>query len=66
VRLPVTASKLNKSFASAGKGAKKRAIVEGFAEEIFFRGGCKSSKKSGSKSWRQRWVIGKTLKFDKT
>jgi hypothetical protein len=51
VRPPVTASKLNKSFASAGKGAKKRAIVEGFAEENFFLGGCESSKKSGPKTW---------------
>jgi hypothetical protein len=45
VRLPVTASELNKSFASAGKEAKKRAIVEGFAEENFFPGGCEGSKK---------------------
>jgi hypothetical protein len=43
----VTASKLNKRFATAGKGAKKRAIVEGFAEENFFLGGCESSKKVG-------------------
>jgi len=60
------ASKLNKSFATAGKGVKKRAIVEGFAEEKFFLGGCESSKESGSKTWWRHRVIGKTLKFDKT
>jgi hypothetical protein len=37
VRLPVTASKLNKSFTFAGNGSKKRATMEGFAEENFSR-----------------------------
>jgi len=53
-------------FRNCRKRGKKRAIVEGFAEEKFFLGGCESSKESGSKTWWRHRVIGKTLKFDKT
>jgi hypothetical protein len=66
VRLPVTVSKLTKSFAFAGKGAKKRAIVEGFAEEKFSQAAAKAARSRGRGSGSNAGASGKTLKFDKT